>query len=125
VQNFMPRLRIKDGAVRGFDAFTPRVRVSGPIRAGRLWFSESANYRFVRTRVDELQPLDRSEQQVTAFDFLSQVDYARSSAHHVTKTLMWFPSNVDNAGIDTWHPLETTPDLAQRAGVRRSRIVSC
>jgi hypothetical protein len=114
VQNFMPRLRIKDGAVRGFDAFTPRVRVSGPIRAGRLWFSESANYRFVRTRVDELQPLDRSEQQVTAFDFLSQVDYACSSAHHVTTTLMWFPSNVDNAGIDTLHPFETTPDLAQR-----------
>ena len=114
VQNVMPRPRIKDGGVRGFDAFTPRVRVSGPIRPGRLWFSESANYRFVRTRVDELQPLDQSEQKVQSFDFLSQIDYARSSNHHVTTTFMWVPSNIDNAGIDTLHPFDATPNLEQR-----------
>ena len=32
VQNFFPRLRIKEGSVKGFDAFTPRVRIAGPIR---------------------------------------------------------------------------------------------
>jgi carboxypeptidase family protein len=114
VQNFMPRPRIREGGVHGFDAFTPRVRVSGPIRPGRVWFSESANYRFVRTRVDELQPLDRSEQKVQGFDFLSQIDLARSVDHHVTTTFMWFPSNIDNAGIDTLHPFDATPNLEQR-----------
>ena len=103
VQNFMPRLRIKEGGVRGLDAFTPRARVSGPIRPGRLWFSESVNYRFVRTRVDELQPLDRSEQKVESVDLMSQIDYAPSQAHHVTATFMFFPSNIDNAGIDTFN----------------------
>lgn len=114
VQNFMPRLRIKEGGMHGFDAFTPRVRVSGPIRPGRVWYSESASYRFVRTRVNELQPLDQSEQKVQSFDLLSQIDIARSSSHHVTTTFMWFPSNIDNAGIDTLHPFDATPNLEQR-----------
>ena len=113
-QNFMPRFRIKDGGIRGLDAFTPRVRISGPIRQGRAWYSESVNYRFVRTRVDELQPLDQSEQKVQGVDLLSQIDYALSPVHHLTTTLMVFPSNVDNAGIDTLHPFDATPDLEQR-----------
>jgi hypothetical protein len=114
IQNFMPRFRIKEGGIKGFDAFTPRARVSGPIRPGRIWFSESVNYRFVRTRVDELQPLDQSEQKVESVDLLSQIDYAVSQAHRVTTTFMFFPSNIDNAGIDTLHPFDATPNLEQR-----------
>ena len=32
VQNVIPRLRFTDNSVRGIDSFTPRMRVSGPIR---------------------------------------------------------------------------------------------
>ncbi len=49
IQNFLPRLRVVDGDIRGFDSFTPRVHVAGPIEAGRLWYSEAASFRFVRT----------------------------------------------------------------------------
>ena len=114
VQNVIPRLRFTDNSVRGIDSFTPRMRVSGPIRKGRAWFSDAASYRFVRSRVDELYPLDESEQIVESFDALSQTDYAIADGHHLAATLLWFPSDIDNAGIDTLHPFDATPDIEQR-----------
>jgi hypothetical protein len=114
VQNFLPRLRYVDGGIHGIDAFTPRLRVSGPIQAGRLWFAESLSYRFVRTRVNEIEPLEASEQKVTSLDSVTQIDFAPSASHHVSGTFVMFPSNVDNAGLDTLHPIDATPDLTQR-----------
>jgi hypothetical protein len=117
VQNFFPRLRIKGGTVKGFDAFTPRVRIAGPIRAGKVWFANSYNYRFVRSRVDELQPLDASEQVVESFDALLQIDYAASTSHHVRAISLFTPSDIDNANIDTLHPFDATPDMKQRGWI--------
>jgi hypothetical protein len=115
-QNFMPRLRFKEG-VNGVDSFTPRVHFSGPIEKGKLWYSEAASFRFVRSRVDELEPLEQSEQKVKSFDAVSQIDYQMSSAQHVTGTFVLFPSNIDNVGIDTLHPFDATPDLKQRGWI--------
>lgn len=114
VQNFFPRLRIKEGSIKGFDAFTPRVRIAGPIRSGKLWFANSFNYRFARSRVDEFQPLDASEQIVESVDALAQIDYAASTSHHVRVIALVTPSNIDNANIDTLHPYDATPDMKQR-----------
>src|SRR5262249_58248173 len=106
-----------EGGVRGSDPFTPRFRVWGPIDRGRIWFSEAASYRFVRSRVDELQPLDRSEQKISSFDSVSQIDAFLNTANHLTATLVVFPSNIDNAGIDTLHPYDPTPDMQQRGSI--------
>jgi carboxypeptidase family protein/TonB-dependent receptor-like protein len=114
VQNFMPRIRFQEGGIRGIDSFTPRLRVSGPIDTGRIWFSQASSYRFVRSRVDELEPLNQSEQKVNAFDSVTQIDALINSANHFTGTFVVFPSNIDNAGIDTLHPFDATPDLKQR-----------
>lgn len=115
-QNFMPRLRIKEGGVRGIDAFTPRLRVSGPIERGRLWFAETVNYRFVRSHVRELESfgLDRSEQKFEGFDAMTQIDYALRPTFRLIGTFVAFPNNTDNAQLDTLHPFEATPDLLQR-----------
>jgi len=115
-QNFLPRFRFKDGGVRGVDSFTPRVHFSGPIEEGKLWYSESASFRFVRSRIDEL-PLEQSEQKFTSFDTVSQIDYAINPTQHLTSNLVIFPSNIDNLGIDTLHPYEATPDLKQRGWI--------
>lgn len=114
VQNFMPRLRFTDGGLHGIDAFTPRARISGAIQPGRTWFSQAFSYRFVRSRIDEIEPLDRSEQKVNSFDSVTQIDSVINSRNHLTATFVFFPSNIDNAGIDTLHPWEATPDLTQR-----------
>jgi Carboxypeptidase regulatory-like domain/TonB dependent receptor/TonB-dependent Receptor Plug Domain len=113
VQNFLPRPRFHDGGLRGVDSFTPRMRVSGPIQSGRMWFSQAVSYRFTRTRVDEL-PFDESEQKVASFDSVTQVDALLNANNHITSTFVAFPSNIDNAGIDTLHPYKATPDLNQR-----------
>lgn len=113
VQNFLPRLRVHDGEVRGLAAFTPRFRISGPITPGRLWYSQSATYRFVRTRVDELAPLDHSEQVVNSFTSVTQFDARAGDAHHLTATFVLFPSDIDNASISTVRPFDATPDLSQ------------
>lgn len=114
VQNFFPRFRFKDGGVKGFDSVTPRVRAAGPLQAGKLWLANSYNYRFVRSRVNELQPLDASEQVVESFDALVQIDYAMSSSHHVRGFTLVSHGDIDNANIDTLHPYDATPDIAQR-----------
>ncbi|MEO5740698.1 MAG: carboxypeptidase regulatory-like domain-containing protein [Vicinamibacterales bacterium] len=114
VQNFFPRLRIKEGSVKGLDAFTPRVRVAGPIRAGKLWFANSFSYRFARSRVDELRPLEASEQIVENLDVLTQIDYAVSTSHRVRIISLVTPGTIDNANIDTLHPYDATPDMKQR-----------
>ncbi len=116
LQNFLPRFRFKGDGVRGIDAFTPRLRLAGPIQRGRLWFAETVNYRFVRSRVNELESsgLDRSEQQFESFDALTQIDYAVRPSQRIIGTFVWFPNNIDNAQLDTLHPFDATPDLAQR-----------
>jgi hypothetical protein len=113
VQNFMPRLRFHNG-IEGFDAFTPRVRISGPIQQGRMWFSQAMSYRFVRTQINELSPRGEDEQKVKSFDSVTQIDRMINTSNHLTGTLVVFPSNIDNAGIDTLHPFDASPDLKQR-----------
>ena len=113
VQNLMPRLRFHNG-IEGFDSFTPRVRVSGPIHSGRLWFSQSMSYRFVRSQVDELSPRGDDEQKIKSFDSVSQIDARLNDTNHFATTFILFPSNIDNAGIDTLHPIDATPDMRQR-----------
>ena len=114
VQNVMPRFRFVDGGVNGLDSFTPRVRFSGPIQPGRLWFSEAASYRFVRTHITELEPRDQAEQKVQSFDSVSQIDYAIKADQMLTGTFVIFPTNIDNVNIDTLHPFDSTPDMTQR-----------
>jgi len=114
VQNVMPRFRFVDGGIHGLDSFTPRARVSGPIRRGRLWFSEAASLRLVRTHVTELEPRDQAEQKVRSFDSVSQFDYAMTPGQMLTGTAVIFPTNIDNVGIDTLHPFDATPDMTQR-----------
>src|SRR5439155_12655637 len=56
VQNLLPRLRDRDGAIRGIGASTPRLTVTGPIVKDRIAFTQSVEYRFVRTPVNSLPP---------------------------------------------------------------------
>jgi hypothetical protein len=113
VQNLMPRLRFNHG-IEGMDSFTPRLRVSGPIESGRVWFSQAMSYRFVRSQIDELSPRGQDEQKIKSFDAVTQLDARLNDSNHLAATMVFFPSNIDNAGIDTLHPYEASPDMRQR-----------
>ena len=52
VNSFNPRLHFTTGGIDGVEAWEPNFGVSGPIVKGRLWFTEGADYRYVRNYYD-------------------------------------------------------------------------
>ena len=59
IQNLVPRARDRNGSIVGIGGFTPRTTVTGPLIKDRLAFTQSLEYRFVRTPVESLPPLQR------------------------------------------------------------------
>ena len=113
VGSVIPNPRFRDGTLMGINTATPRVKVSGPLRRGRAWFSQAFSYRFVRSQVKEEIPGD-DEEIVEGFDAFTQVDVKLSDRHSITGTLSVFPTDIENRGIDSLHPALATPDTESR-----------
>jgi hypothetical protein len=67
MQNFIPRLRDRDGTIAGIGGATPRMTFTGPIVKDRIAVTQSFEYRFVRTPVNSLPPLAR-DTKLESFD---------------------------------------------------------
>ena len=109
IGSLIPDPRIRNGTLMGINTATPRVKVSGPLRRGKAWFSQAFSYRFVRSQVKEEIP-GVDEEIVEGFDAFTQIDVKLSDRHSITGTLSVFPTDVDNRGIDSLHPALATPD---------------
>jgi outer membrane receptor protein involved in Fe transport len=59
IQNLLPRLRDRDGDIVGLESLTPRFTFTGPLVKNRVAITQSFEYRFVRTPVQSLPPLQR------------------------------------------------------------------
>jgi len=112
-QNFVPRARDRDGHIVGIGAFTPRVTLTGPIIKDRLAFTQSFEYRFVRTPVESLPPLQR-DSKVESFDSFSQFDLKINENQTATLSVAVFPQKLDYLGLNTFTPQPSAPDLHQR-----------
>src|SRR5208283_1000741 len=53
-QNFLPRLRDRDGSIRGIGSATPRMTFTGPLLKDKIAMTQSFEYRFVQTPVNSL-----------------------------------------------------------------------
>jgi TonB dependent receptor-like, beta-barrel/Carboxypeptidase regulatory-like domain len=113
VQNLLPRLRDRDGAIRGIGASTPRLTVTGPIVKDRIAFTQSVEYRFVRTPVNSLPTLER-DTKLESFDSYTQVDFIVSSKQTATVSFALYPQKLDYFGLNTFTPQPSTPDFHQR-----------
>jgi TonB dependent receptor-like, beta-barrel/Carboxypeptidase regulatory-like domain len=113
VQNLIPRARDRDGHIVGIEAFTPRVTFTGPLVKDRIAFTQSFEYRFVRTPVDSLPPLQR-DTTLESFDSFSQLDLKVNEQQTATFSLAIFPQKFDYLGLNTFTPQPSTPDLHQR-----------
>lgn len=113
VNNVLPRLRRRDGSVRGIESVTPRVAVGGPLVKDKLYLFQSFEYRFVRTRVPSLPEL-RSDTQVESFDSFSRLDYDIDAANRLTASFSISPQKLDFYNLNTFNPQETTANLHQR-----------
>ena len=113
LQNFVPRARDRDGHVVGIGAFTPRTTLTGPLIKDRLAFTQSFEYRFVRTPVESLPPLQR-DMKLESFDSFSQFDLKINEKQTATLSVAVFPQKLDYLGLNTFTPQPSTPDLHQR-----------
>ena len=113
VQNLLPRWRDRDGAIRGIGASTPRLTVTGPIVKDRIAFTQSVEYRFVRTPVNSLPGPER-DTKLESFDSYSQVDFIVSSKQTATVSFALYPQKLDYFGLNTFTPQPSTPDFHQR-----------
>jgi hypothetical protein len=113
IQNLAPRARDRDGSIVGIGAFTPRATITGPLIKDRLAFTQSLEYRFLRTPVESLPPLQR-DTTLESFDSFSQFDLKISNRQTATLSVAVFPQKFDYLGLNTFNPQASTANLHQR-----------
>jgi hypothetical protein len=97
VQNLIPRARDRDGHIVGIEAFTPRTTLTGPLLNDRIALTQSFEYRFVRTPVNSLPPLQR-DMKIESFDSFSQLDVKINEKQTATLSFAVFPEKLDYRG---------------------------
>jgi hypothetical protein len=112
-QNLMPRARKRDGDIVGIESATPRVTLTGPLIRNRVAFTQSAEYRFVRTPVESLPPLER-DTKLEAVNSYSQIDANLTERQTVTVSFALYPQKVNYFGLNTFTPQPSTPNVHQR-----------
>jgi len=83
VQNLIVRPRRRDGDYIGIEAATPRFTITGPLIKKKVAFTQSFEYRFIRTPVDSLPQLQR-DTKLEGFNSFSQVDATLSERQSLT-----------------------------------------
>lgn len=73
VQNILVRPRKRGGDFVGIESATPRATITGPLIKDKIAFTESFEYRFIRTPVSSLPPLQR-DMKFEGFTSFNQLD---------------------------------------------------
>ena len=95
------------------DSFRPRATFSGPVARDRLFFLQSLEYRFTRTRVPSLAaPGDETTSE--NFSSFTQFDLNFNKTNSAKFVAAFFPQKVRFAGLNTFNPQPTTPNTKQR-----------
>ena len=113
IQNFIPRLRDRDGTIMGIGAATPRMTFTGPIVKDRIAVTQSFEYRYVRTPVNSLPPSQR-DTKLESFDSYTQFDFTASPTHTAAVSIALYPQKLDYLGLNTFTPQPSTPNFHQR-----------
>lgn len=113
LQNFLPRLRKRDGATRGIESATPRFTLSGPLIKNRLSLLQSFQYNFIRSPVTSLPELER-DTDIESFDSFTQLDASLNPNHNLTLALSFYPQKNRFANLDTFNRQPVTANFLQR-----------
>jgi hypothetical protein len=113
IQNIMPRPRFREGSLMGLESATPRMTYTGPLIKGKIAITESFEYRFVRTPVTSLPPLER-DQNLEGFNSYTQLDFNISNKQTATMSVAVYPQKLQYLGLNTFTPQPSTADYHQR-----------
>ena len=109
----MPRPRFRDGSLMGVESATPRMTFTGPLVKDKIAITESFEYRFVRTPVNSLPPLER-DQKLEGFNSYTQLDFNISNKQTATVSVAVYPQKLEYMGLNTFTPQPSTADYHQR-----------
>src|SRR5580704_5749305 len=113
IQNFLPRLRDRDGSIMGIGAASPRTTITGPVWKDHIAITQSFEYRYVRTPVNSLPP-SRRDTKLESFDSYTQIDFILSPKQTAAVSVAVYPQKLDYLGLSTFTPQASTPDFHQR-----------
>jgi len=102
IQNFLPRLRDRDGSIMGLGAATPRTTITGPVRKDRIAITQSFEYRYVRTPVNSLPPSKR-DTKLESFDSYTQIDFILSPKQTAAVSVAVYPQSWTTSGLAPLH----------------------
>jgi hypothetical protein len=116
--NFIPGFENRKGWT--LSDWTPRFGLSGPIRRGRAWFSNSSDVLFVKTIVRELPKGDDRTTSLRWSDLLSgQVNLSPGHILHAGLLVsQWTAARTGLTALDPW---ETTIDKRSRQWMFHAR----
>ena len=86
---------------------------TGPLIKGRIAITQSFEYRYIRTPVNSLPPLQR-DTKLESFDSYTQFDFNITPKQTATASFALYPQKLDFLGLNTFTPQPSTPDFHQR-----------
>jgi hypothetical protein len=110
--NFVPGIEQQKGLIIG--AWTPRFGLSGPIRKGRAWVSNSSDIQYTNTVISELERgMDKSVSWRGSNFLRTQVNLTEANILNVGFLASVWTAN--RTGISALDPVETTADRRTRS----------
>jgi hypothetical protein len=109
--DFVPGLENRKGWRMG--SWNPRANISGPIRRGRIWFSDSFTGQWLQTVVDELPP-GRDTSTSVRYDNFAKIQANLTPRNILTGGFLASTWWVDLAGLGPLDPAQTTTDRRSR-----------
>ena len=115
VNSFNPRLHFTSRGIDGVEAWEPNFGVSGPIVKGRLWFTQGADYRYVRNYYDTVAGPQANK--YTAVLSWTSLDLSVTPNHRVSVWTDVDPQTTDHVNVGRFTPAASVPGL-RRGGPR-------
>jgi outer membrane receptor for ferrienterochelin and colicin len=113
IQNVLPRWRDRGGHIVGIGAATPRMTFTGPLVKDRIALTQSLEYRYVRTPVNSLPPMER-DTTLQGYNSYTQSDLNLNSKQTATVSFALYPQKLQYMGLNTFTPQPATADFHQR-----------
>jgi len=116
IASFFPRPRFEDGTIQGIGNASPRINVSGPIKAGETYLSLAGEYHFDRVRVYDI-PGDPDQDHIReqGWNAFAQVDWRAHERHSFTIAGLVFPQYDKYVGLDGLTPPDATLNVERDA----------
>ena len=109
--NFIPGFENRKGIILA--DWTPRAGLSGPLRQGRMWFSDSADIQYTKTVIQDL-PKYEDRTASLRWSNLLHTQFNLTPGNIVHTSFLATGWNAPRSGLGPLDPIETTTDRRTR-----------